>query len=172
MFLCWGDSDLGIAFSTHPGNQASSRGEAKDTALLSSRDGYILELTVWPKMSQASCGVWREDSGLLSRPYSKRRPSSREDWGVSCVFSSCGSSVVLLTWYNGELREPLLCRQGSQVSMRVARGSASLLSSHGRGIGPQEASKKDSRSLSRVATGNHGVPQLVPVTSGSVSGSL
>ena len=28
MFLCWGDSDLSIAFSTHPGNQASSRGEA------------------------------------------------------------------------------------------------------------------------------------------------
>ena len=27
-------------------------------------------------------------------------------------------------------------RQGSQVSMREARGSASLLSSHGRGIGP------------------------------------
>ena len=43
-----------------PGSQASSRGEAKDTALLSSRDGYILELTVWPKMSQASCGVWRD----------------------------------------------------------------------------------------------------------------
>ena len=66
MFLCWGESDLSIAFSTHPGSQASSRGEAKNTALLSSRDGYILELTVWPKMSQASCGVWREDSGLLS----------------------------------------------------------------------------------------------------------
>ena len=49
---------------THPGSQASSRGEAKDTALLSSRGGYILELTVWPKMSQASCGVWREDSVL------------------------------------------------------------------------------------------------------------
>ena len=28
--------------------------------------------------------------------------------------------------------EPILWRQGSQVSMRVARGSASLLSSHGR----------------------------------------
>ena len=39
---------------------SSSRGEAKDTALLSSRDGYIFELTVWPKMSQASCGVWRD----------------------------------------------------------------------------------------------------------------
>ena len=33
-------------------------------------------------------------------------------------------------------REPLVRRQGSQVSMRVARGSASWLSSHGRGLGP------------------------------------
>ena len=30
-------------------------------------------------------------------------------------------------------------RQGSQVSMRVARGSASWLSSHGRGLGPRDA---------------------------------
>ena len=29
-------------------------------------------------------------------------------------------------------------RQGSQVSMRMARGSVSLLSSHGRGIRPQD----------------------------------
>ena len=29
--------------------------------------------------------------------------------------------------------------QGSQVSMRVARGSASWLSSHGRGLGPRDA---------------------------------
>ena len=85
MFLCLGDSYLGIAFSTHPGNQASSRGEAKDTALLSSCDGYILELTVWPKMSQASCGVWREDSGLLSRVCNKRKPTSRDDVDVSWV---------------------------------------------------------------------------------------
>ena len=35
-------------------------------------------------------------------------------------------------------------RQGSQVSMRVARGSASWLSSHGRGLGPRDALKKDS----------------------------
>ena len=34
--------------------------------------------------------------------------------------------------------------QGSQVSMRVATGSASLLLSRGRGIGPQDTSKKDS----------------------------
>ena len=56
--------------------------------------------------------------------------------------------------------------------MRVARGSASLLSSHGRGIWPQDALKKDSRGLSRVAAGNPGFPRLVPVTSGSFSGCL
>ena len=41
-------------------------------------------------------------------------------------------------------------RQGRQVSMHVARGSTLLLSSHGRGLGPQDALKKDSRGLSRV----------------------
>ena len=70
MFLSMGDRDLGVAFHTHPGSQASSRGEANDSTLFSSRDRYLLEPTEWPKMSQASCGVWREVSGLLSRPCS------------------------------------------------------------------------------------------------------
>ena len=51
MFLPRGDTDLGVAFQTHPGSQASSLGEAKDSALLSSRDGYLLEPTEWPKGS-------------------------------------------------------------------------------------------------------------------------
>ena len=72
-----------------------------------------------------------------------------------------------LTRYDGELREPLVWRQGSQVSMRVARGNASLLSSHGRGIGIQDALKEDFRGLSRVASGNPVFLRLVPVTSGS-----
>ena len=37
-----------------------------------------------PKGSQASSGVWRVDSGLLSRSCRKRRPSSYDDGGVSC----------------------------------------------------------------------------------------
>ena len=88
MFLSRGDRDLGVAFQTHPGSQASSRGEANDSTLLSSRDGYLLEPTEWPTGSQASCGFWREDSVLLSRPCRKRRPSSRDDRGISWVFSS------------------------------------------------------------------------------------
>ena len=129
-----------------------------DSALFSNCDGYLLEPFEWPKESQASCGVWREDSGLLSRRCRKRRPSSRDDGGVSWVFSSCEAIVGFLMRYNGELREPLVWCQGSQVSMRVARGNASLLSSHDRGIGPHDGLKKDSRCLSRVAAGNPGFP--------------
>ena len=167
MFLSRGGRDLGVAFQTHLRSQAWYIGEAKNFALLSSPNGYLLEPTEWPKGSQASCGVCREASRLLSRPCRKRRPSSRDDGGVSWVFSSWGASVGFLTRYDGELREPLVWRQGSQVSMRVARGSASLLSSHGRGIGIQDALKEDFRGLSRVASGNPVFPRLVPVTSGS-----
>ena len=57
MFLSRGDRDLGVASQTHLVSQALSRGEAKDSILLSSRDGYLLEPTKWPKGSQASCGT-------------------------------------------------------------------------------------------------------------------
>ena len=107
MFLFMGDRDLGVAFQTHPGSQASSGVEAKNSALLSSWDGSLLEPTEWPKGSQASCGVWREDSGLLSRPYRKRRPSSLDDGGVSWFFLSFGASLGFFTRNEGELREPL-----------------------------------------------------------------
>ena len=56
---------------------------------------------------------------------------------------------------------------GSQVSMHIARGSASLLSSHGRGPGPQDALKKNSRGLSRVVAGNPPFPRLLLVTLGN-----
>ena len=144
VFLSNDHRDLGVTFKVHPGSQASSRVEAKNSALLSSCNGYILEPIEWTKGSQASCGVLREDSGLLPRPCRKRRASSHDDGGTSWLFSSCGASVGFLMRFDGELREPLLWRQGSQVSIRVARGSMALLSSHGRGIGPQDVLKKDS----------------------------
>ena len=56
--------------------------------------------------------------------------------------------------------------------MHVVRGSPSLFSSHGRGIGPEDVLKKDSRGLSWVAAGNPGFHRLVPVTSGSFSACL
>ena len=96
-------------------------------------------------------------------------PHLRDDGGVSGWFSSGGPRVRFLTRYDGEVSEPLVGRQGSRVSMRVARGSASLLSSHGRGIWPRDVLKKVSRGLSRVEAGNPGFPRLVQVTSGGFS---
>ena len=74
-----------------------------------------------------------------------------------------------LARYDGEVSEPLVGRQGSRVSMRMARGSASLLSSHSSGIWPRDVLKKVSRGLSRVEAGHPGVPRLVQVTSGGFS---
>ena len=69
-----------------------SRGEAKNSILLSSRHGYLLEPTKWPKGSQASCGVWREDSGLLSRPCRKKGPHLAKT-EASHGFSRAAASV-------------------------------------------------------------------------------
>jgi len=80
--------------------------------------------------------------------------------------------VGFFTRYDGELSEPLVGRQGIHVSHGVARGIGSLLSSHGKGIEPQDVLKKDSRGLTWVEAGKPGVPQLVPETSGSFSGCL
>ena len=72
MFLCWGESDLSIAFSTHTGSQASSRGEAKDTALLSSRDGYILVDGIIDSMDISLSKFWeivRQESLVCYSPW-------------------------------------------------------------------------------------------------------
>ena len=49
---------------------------------------------------------------------------------------------------------------------------ASWLSSHGKGLGPRDALKKDSRGLSRGAAGNPRVPRLLPGTLGNFPGCL
>ena len=118
-----------MAFQTPPGSQASPRGQAKDAALLSSHDADLLEPTEWRQGSQAFSSVWREDSGLCSGSGRKRRLSPREDGGFSGVSSSCGARGGFLTKQDEDLREPLVRCQGSQVSVRVASGSASWLSS-------------------------------------------
>ena len=163
---------VGVALQTPPGSPAATRWEAKDSVLLPSRDADLLEPTEWPKGSQASSSVWREDSALLSRPGRKRRPSAREDGAVSGVSSNCGAQGGFLPRHDEDLREHLLQCQGSQVSMRVAKGSASWFSSHGSGLGPRDALTKDSRGLSRRAAGNPRFPCLLPGTLGNFPGCL
>ena len=119
VFLSNGNRDLGVTFKTHPGSQASFRVETKNSALLSSCDGYLVEPTEWPKGSQASCGVLREDLGLLSRPCRKRRASSRDDGQISWFFSGCDATCGVF----------LELRRGTNKASRVTPVKSSLHSS-------------------------------------------
>ena len=60
MFLSRGDRDLGVAFQTHLRSQAWYIGEAKNSALLSNPNGYLLEPTEWPKGSNSIRVLERE----------------------------------------------------------------------------------------------------------------
>ena len=123
VFLSSGDWDLGIAFKFHPGSQASSRVEAKNSTLLLSCDGYLLEPIEWPKGSQASCGFLKGDSGLVSRPCRRRRASSCND-GESRGFSQAvAQRVGYLSSYDGELRDPLVLPQGRQSPFKLRGGA-------------------------------------------------
>ena len=67
--------------------------------------------------------------------------------GVAAGFSS----------YNGELREPLVLSQGSPISIRVARGSWGLLSSHCRANRPHLGLCPETPCSSPVVTGISGL---------------
>ena len=77
---------------------------------------YLLEPFEWPKGSQASCGVLRGNSGLLSRPCRKRMASTCDNGGFSWFFSSCG----------GKFGVSLELRRGTQGASRVSPGKSSL----------------------------------------------
>ena len=71
-----------LASQRHPGKFPKVPGRRRGTR------GFPAAPRQRPKGSQASCGVWIEDSGFLSRPCRKRRPSFHDDGGVSWVFYS------------------------------------------------------------------------------------
>ena len=92
--------------------------------------------------------------------------------GASCGFSRTAAPLCVFSRGTMGYSGSLLCGTREVSFPACGEGSASLLWSHGRGIGHQETLKKDSPSLSQVTSGNSGFPRLVPVTSGSFSGSL
>ena len=126
MFVSRGVRDLGVAFLMHPGSQSLSRGQAKDSALLSSCNGYLLEPTEWPKGSQASCGVWREDSRLLSRPCGKRRALSHNDGGISWFFSICHATCVVSLELGLQYQGASRMAQGSPVFHSSCEGELGI----------------------------------------------
>ena len=61
--------------------------------------------------------------------------SSCIEGGIWCFLLSCGGKPGFLSTCSRDLREPLVLPQGSQASLRVARGNSGSLASHCRGIG-------------------------------------
>ena len=93
---------------------------------------------------------------MLSRCCRRKGPHLAlmgESRGLSQV---AAGGLGFLSRYHGELRQPLVLPQGSQVSFQVARVSTGVLWSHGRGIRPQFTWKRDSQAVSRVAAGSVG----------------
>ena len=102
-------------------------------------------------------------------PYSASKASSdhfvkayHDTYGLDVTISNCSNNYGPNQF--PEKLIPLVINK-----MRVGRGSASLLPSHGRGMWPRDVLKKVSRGLSRVEAGNPGFPRLVQVTSGGFS---
>ena len=110
--------------------------------------------------STASSRVLTGNSGLLLRRCSNKGPHltwTGESRGLSRV---AAGGLGFLSRYHGELREPLVLPQASQVSIRVARASPEVLWSHGRVIKPHFAWKGESPCVSRVAARSVGSPEL------------
>ena len=99
------------------------RGEAEDSAFLSIRDTYLLEPNEWTQGCRASSSVWREDSGLLSRAGRKRRPSARDDGGVSWVSTGCSARGGFLTRHDS-IHGILQARILEWVATSFSRGSS------------------------------------------------
>ena len=97
---------------------------------------------------------------MLSRRCRRKGPHlalTGKSPGLSPVVAG---GLGFLCRYHWELREPLMLPQGSQVSIQVARASAGVLWSHGRGIRSQFAWKGESQGVSRVVTGSVGSLEL------------
>ena len=63
-------------------------------------------------------------------------------------FQTCNILLTIVIREGAQGASPVA--PGKSGPHEMARGSSSLLSSHGRVIGPQDGLKKDSRGLSRV----------------------
>ena len=132
-----GNRDLGVAFQTHPGSQVSSRVEAKNPSLLSSRDGYLLELTGWTKGSQASMEFEEKSldgspgrAGNDEGPHLARTGQSRgfsrsaaSVWGFS---RGTTVSSGRLSWGTREVWSPCEGRGGARHCSRVMVGNRAL----------------------------------------------
>ena len=94
---------------------------------------------------------FEREPGIALEVLQEKMSSTCVDGASRGLSRVVAGGLRFLSRYHGELREPLVLPQGSQVSIRVARASAGVLWSHIRGIRPQFAWKGESQGVSRVA---------------------
>ena len=136
MFLSNGNRDLGVTFTVHPGIQALSRVEANNFPLLSSCDGFLLELIEWPKgvMPPVEFGERTQDWSL--GPAGKEGPHLAMTGASRGFIPAAVQRVGFFSSYGGELREPFVCprevqspfelRGGAQHCSRLTAGESGL----------------------------------------------
>ena len=115
-------------------------------------------------MSSTS-SYFKRERGISPEMLHRERASSRDDRGATW-YSRVAEGFLN---YDGELREPLMLPQGSQVSIRVARGSWGLLLSHCRANRPHQGLCPETVCSSPVRQGSRGCIQGSPEESGLVS---
>ena len=128
-----------------------SRVSAGSLGFHSSCHGDLRDPLVLPQESQFSFRIVRGSTGLLSNHFQGIGPLlawRRESHGVSQV--AVGRFGFVLS-FNGDLREPLMLPQGSQV-FQVASGTLVFLKICCRGIGPHLYLRWETHGTSPVST--------------------
>ena len=103
---------------------------------LSSGDGYLGELLELPQGCQGPIRGSREKVGFLSQHLRGKGPHlllKGESPGFSRVVAA---NTASLSYYNGNITDPLVGAQECPVSMRVARGLSGFLCSRCQSRGP------------------------------------
>ena len=101
--------------------------------------------------------------GLLSRPCRKRRPSPREDGGVSGVSSSCGARGVFLPRHDEDLREPLVQAPGKSGLHARGKGERFIALESWEGT---RASRRVEEGLLKSFSGCSGKPSFPSTSAG------
>ena len=99
---------------------------------------------------------FEREPGIALEVLQEKMSSTCVDGASRGLSRVVAGGLRFLSRYHGELREPLVLPQGSQVSIPVESASMGVLWIHGRGIRPQFTWKVDSQGVSLVAAGSVG----------------